>query len=147
MPSHTASIIVRRPVAEVFEYMNDVSRESEWQPQLKEAEQIPPGPVTVGTKRRYVSEFMGKRLENVYVITTYEENSRVVCETTKDAVMSATSDIHWEAVEDGTKVTMALEGKPSGALRFLPSSILEATFEKEVSGALSRLKQRLEAEP
>ena len=93
-----------------------------------------------------VSEFMGKRVENVYVITAYEAKSRVVCETTKDAVMNATSDIRWEAVEGGTKVTMALEGKPSGALRFLPSSILEATFEKEVRGALSRLKVILEEE-
>ena len=145
MPSHQNSVVIRRPLDEVFTYMNDVSRETEWQPQLREAEQIPPGPVEVGTRRRYVSEFMGKRLENVYVITTFEQNSRVVCETTKDAVMDATSDIRWEAVEDGTRVTMALEGKPSGVLRFLPSSILEATFEKEVRGALSRLKETLEA--
>ena len=144
MPSHRESIVIGRSLDDVFEYMNDVSKESEWQPQLREAEQIPPGPVEVGTRRRYVSEFMGKRLENVYVITAYEAKSRVVCETTKDAVMDATSDIRWEAVEGGTKVTMALEGKPSGALRFLPTSILEATFEKEVRGALSRLKVILE---
>jgi len=144
MPSHQESIFIQRPIEEVFGYMNDVSLEAEWQPQLREAEQIPPGPVAVGTRRRYVSDFMGRRLENVYVITTYEENSRVVCETTKDAVMSATSDIRWEAEGDGTRVTMALEGRPSGALRFLPSSILEATFEKEVRGALSRLKEILE---
>ncbi len=144
MPSHRESIVIGRSLDDVFEYMNDVSKESEWQPQLREAEQIPPGPVEVGTRRRYVSEFMGKRVENVYVITAYEAKSRVVCETTKDAVMDATSDIRWEAVEGGTKVTMALEGKPSGALRFLPTSILEATFEKEVRGALSRLKVILE---
>lgn len=146
MPSHRESIVIGRPLDDVFDYMNDVSKESEWQPQLREAEQIPPGPVEVGTRRRYVSEFMGKRVENVYVITAYEAKSRVVCETTKDAVMNATSDIRWEAVEGGTKVTMALEGKPSGALRFLPSSILETTFEKEVRGALSRLKVILEEE-
>lgn len=145
MPSHKDSIVIRRPLEDVFSYMNDITRESEWQPQLREAEQIPPGPVEVGTRRRYVSDFMGKRLENVYVITAYEENSRVVCETTKESVMSATSDIRWEGVEDGTRVTMALEGKASGALRFLPSSIIEATFEKEVRGALNRLKEKLEA--
>ena len=47
-------------------------------------------------------------------------------------------------MDGGTEVTMALEGMPSGALRFLPTSILEATFEKEVRGALSRLKVILE---
>ncbi|MDX1493172.1 MAG: SRPBCC family protein [Longimicrobiales bacterium] len=146
MPRHQDSIVIRRPLPEVFAYMNDITREVEWQPQLREAEQVPPGPVGVGTKRRYVSEFLGKRLENTYVITAYEKGRRVVCETTPDSVLSATSDIVWEEVDGGTRVTMTLEGKASGPLRFIPGPLVEATFEKEVRGALSRLKERLEEE-
>lgn len=125
--------------------MNDISREPEWQPQLVEAEQIPPGDVEVGTRRRYVSEFLGKRVENVYVITAHEPNRRVSCETTKGSVLDATSDIRWEATQGGTRVTMTLEGRASGPLRFVPKPLLEATFEKEVRGALTRLKDRLES--
>lgn len=144
MPSHEQSIIIRRPVHEVFEYMDDIDREVEWQSQLVEAEQIPPGPATVGTRRRYVSEFMGKRLENTYVIKVYEPGARLVAETTDDSVLDATSDIRWEAVAEGTRVTMALDGRPTGALRFVPARVLEATFEKEVASTLSALKAALE---
>jgi len=144
MPTQAKSIVIRRPVEEVFAYMDDVRREPEWQPQLIEAEQTPAGPTTVGTKRRYVSDFMGKRLENTYVVKTYQPNERLVVETTRDSVLDATSDIRWESVPEGTRVTMALEGRPKGVLRFVPASLLESTFEKEITTTLERLKERLE---
>ena len=87
MTRQAKSIVIRRPVEEVFAYMDDVQREPEWQPQLNEAEQIPAGPTAVGTRRRYVSEFMGKRLENTYVVEVYEPNERLVVTTTKDSVL------------------------------------------------------------
>jgi len=139
------SIVINRPVDDVFEYMNDVRREPEWQPQLIEAEQSPAGPTAVGSRRRYVSEFMGKRLVNTYVVKIYEPNDRLVVETTKDSVLDASSEIRWEAVPEGTRVTMALDGRPKGALRFVPASILESTFENEVVTTLNRLKERLES--
>jgi len=139
------SIVINRPVDDVFEYMNDVRRELEWQPQLIEAEQSPAGPTAVGSRRRYVSEFMGKRLVNTYVVKIYEPNDRLVVETTKDSVLDASSEIRWEAVPEGTRVTMALDGRPKGALRFVPASILESTFENEVVTTLNRLKERLES--
>lgn len=144
MVRRAKSIVIHRPVDDVFEYMNDVSREPEWQPQLIEAEQSPAGATAVGSRRRYVSEFMGKQLVNTYVVKVYEPNTRLVVETTKDSVLDATSEILWETVPEGTRVTMVLEGRPKGALRFVPASILESTFEKEVMTTLKRLKERLE---
>ena len=145
MPGHAASIVIHRPVEEVFEYMDDVSREHEWQPQLEEAEQLPPGPAGVGTRRRYVSEFMGRRVENTYVIRRYEPNRRVVLETTEDSTLNATTDIRWESIPGGTRLTTSVDGSAKGALRLLPRSVLEAAFEKELKGALARLKRRLES--
>ncbi len=144
MARHEQSVIIRRPVADVFAYMDDITRETEWQSQLVEAEQTPAGPTAVGTRKRYVSQFLGKRLENTYVVKVYERNRRLVAESTPDSVLSATSDLRWEEVPEGTRVTMALEGKASGPLRFIPAAMLEATFEKEVGTTLARLKDRLE---
>ena len=144
MARHEQSIVIARPVAQVYSYMDDIERERDWQPQLVEAEQSPPGPSVVGTRRRYVSEFLGKRLENTYVVTLCEPGRRVVAQTTEDSVLDARSDVRWEAVEGGTRVTMALEGSPSGALRYVPARLLERAFAKEVDGALALLKERLE---
>ena len=144
MPGHAQSIIIERPLGQVFAYMDDVDLEREWQPHLLEAKQSPPGTTSVGTRRSYVSEFLGKRIRNTYVVTVYEPEQRVVLESTPDSSVRAKTDIRWEPTEDGTRVTMAMEGKPTGALRLVPRTLLEATFEKEVRATLARLKDRLE---
>lgn len=144
MPRYEASIVIARPVSRVFAYMDDITREHEWQPHLVEAEQIPDGPTTVGTLKRYVSEFMGKKLRNTYVVQAYEPDRRVVCESTEDSVLSATTEIRWENAGGATRVTMSMDGSASGPLRLVPARVLEKKFAQEVDGALERLKLRLE---
>lgn len=144
MGAKSLSIVIRRAVADVFEYMNDVAREPEWQPQLRSAEQSPPGPAAVGSERRYVSDFLGRTVENTYVIRVWEPNRRLRLETTAGSALSATSDIRWEEVPGGTRVTMSVEGEPKGVLRFVPRALAEATFERELRSALERVKERLE---
>lgn len=144
MAGHALSVVIRRPVADVFDYMNDVSREHEWQPHLVEAAQEPPGRSAVGTLRRYRSRFMGRPVENTWVIRAWEPGRRLVMETTVDSALEATSEVLWDAVPEGTRVTMSVEGKPKGAFRFVPPKLLEATMRKETDAALARLKERLE---
>ena len=145
MPGHEASVVIHRPVEDVFEYMDDISHEHEWQPRLAEWEQIPSGPAAVGTRRRYVSEFMGRRVENTYVIRTYEPNRRLLLETTEDSSISTTTEIRWKPVPGGTQVTMSVDGRAKGALRLVPLRVLEAAFNRDVNSALARLKETLEA--
>ena len=144
MASRALSVVIRRPIAEVFDYMNDVTREHEWQPHLVDAVQEPPGPSAVGSLRRYRSEFMGRSVENTYVIRAWEPRRRLTLETTGDSALEATSEVRWEAVPDGTRVMMTVEGKPKGAFRLVPRKLLEATMHKETEAALARLKERLE---
>jgi hypothetical protein len=125
--------------------MNDVSSEHEWQPHLVEAEQTPPGPTKVGSRRRYVSRFLGKELTNTYIVTIWEPDHRLVCESTQDSVLQVVSEVRWAEADGGTRVTMALEGSPTGPFKFVPRAMLESTFESEVNTALTHLKERLEA--
>ena len=46
------SIGIAAPAETVFDYVTDVRREREWNPQLREAEKLTPGPVGVGTRYR-----------------------------------------------------------------------------------------------
>lgn len=144
MAPRALSVVIRRPLAEVFEYMNDVSREHEWQPHLMEAIQEPAGPTAIGSRRRYRSRFMGRTVDNTYVIRDWEPGRRLVLETTDDSALEAESEVRWEAVPEGTRVTMSVEGKPKGPFRLVPRKLLEATMQKETEAALARLKERLE---
>lgn len=145
MPEHAESIIIERPLRDVFAYMDDISREREWQPYLLETEQVPPGPTAVGTRRRYVSVFVGKRVENTYVVKAYEPERRVTLESTPDSAVRGATEIRWQAVGDHTRVTMSMEGEPAGMLRFVPRALLEGAFAREIRVALGRLKERLES--
>jgi carbon monoxide dehydrogenase subunit G len=145
VPSYQQSILIAQPPPAVYAYMDDISREQEWQSHLVEASQTPPGPTRVGSHRRYVSEFMGKRLVNTYVVKELDPGSRVVCQSTSDSAISATSVLSWTAEGSGTRVSMALEGEAGGALRFVPGRMIEAAFRKEVDSALAQLKSLLEA--
>ncbi len=140
-------IVISSPVATVFEYMDDVAREPEWQPSLVEASKEPVGQTVVGTRKRYVSEFMGRRIENTYVTTLFEPNQRVIYETGPGSVLKAKVELLFEAVETGTRVTMAVQGKPTGPLRFIPQSLLEGVFRKELQGSLGLLRRNLEKDP
>ena len=137
-------VVIESAVSRVFSYMDDVSREPEWQPAIVEAEKDPQGDTAVGTRKRYVSEFMGRRIENTYVTTVFEPNARVSYETTPDSVLRAKVDLRFEPSGAGTRVTMAFEGKPTGPLRFVPRSVLESVYQKEFKSTLLLLKQRLE---
>ena len=142
---YSDSILIQRPVADVFAYMDDVSREHEWQPKLRGAEQEPPGAAAVGTRRHYVSEFLGRSVKNSYEVKAYEPNQRLVLESMPGSTVSAANEILWTSEGTGTRVTMSVEGKPTGVLRFVPGAVLEAAFREQMKESLSLLKQRLES--
>jgi len=140
----SATIVIQRPPAEVFAYMDDVNREREWQPNLQIAEIDPPGPTAIGSRKRYVSRFLGKDVTNTYVVTELEPGRRVVYETEAGSTIDARSEILCEAEGAGTKVTMFVDGKPKGVLRFVPRAVLETAYRDELNTTLGRLKARLE---
>jgi uncharacterized membrane protein len=144
MSRQSASIEIDRPAIEVFAYMDDIHLEREWQPNLQSAEQDPPGPTTVGTRKRYVSRFLGREVENTYVVTELEPGRRVVYETERGSTLDARSEIVCEPTGTGTIVTMLIDGKPKGVLRFVPAKVLEAASRDELDATLRRLKERLE---
>jgi uncharacterized membrane protein len=145
MSRQSASVVIARPPEEVFGYMDDVSRESEWQPNLKSAKQDPPGPTALGTKKRYESRFMGRDLCNTYVVVEWEPGRRVVYETEKGSSIEARSEIRYEPEGQGTRVTMFIEGKPKGFLKLVPKAALELAYTEELKATLARVKNRLES--
>ncbi len=143
---YSDSIFIQRAVEDVFTYMDDVSREHEWQPNLRGAEQEPPRAAAVGTRRHYVSDFMGRSVKNSYEVKAYEPDQRVVLESMPGSMVSAANEILWSSEGSGTRVTMSVEGAPTGVLRFVPGAMLESAFREQVKESLALLKQRLEGD-
>ncbi len=139
------SVIIRRSVPDVFSYMDDIDREHEWQPNLRAASQEPRGPVGVGTLKRYTTVFMKQERQNVYRVTEYEMYAHVVYESTPESATNATSEVRWDQVPDGTKVTMTIDATPGPALKLVPKKVLEKATTQELERVLERLRVVLES--
>lgn len=146
MLEYTESVVIHRPLMEVFAYMQDIQREHEWQPNLREAEQIPTGEPAIGTRRRYVSEFMGRRFENIYIYTAYEPGRQVSYESAAGSDTQAAGEILWEETTEGTRVTMRFTAEPSGLLKLVPRSLIASAAQRELRETLAKLKDLLELE-
>ena len=139
------SVIIRRSVPDVFSYMDDIDREHEWQPNLRAASQEPRGPVGVGTLKRYTTVFMKQKRQNVYRVTEYEMYAHVVYESTPESATNATSEVRWDQVPDGTKVTMTIDATPGPALKLVPKKVLEKATTQELERVLEKLRVVLES--
>ncbi len=75
-----ASVVVERPSSEVFKYIGDdfFQNYPKWSPEVKELKQITPGPVKFGTMARQSRIDHGRRTENNFKVTAYEQNTRLV---------------------------------------------------------------------
>jgi uncharacterized protein YndB with AHSA1/START domain len=68
-----ASVVINRPIDEVFAYLTDVGSWSQWNSGILEAEQTSEGSVGVCTTFQGVSQFLGQRGEWTSEVTVRAE--------------------------------------------------------------------------
>jgi uncharacterized protein YndB with AHSA1/START domain len=108
-----ASIIIERPVSEVWKLVTDFSRHSEWCAEGEKMEQTSPGPLGVG------STFMtGGKIAGL--VNEYEPNRRLTEVETSGPGKGSTLTYTFEPIEGGkTRLREASEFRPSGFYRLL----------------------------
>ena len=137
------SVVINRPIEEVFKFSDDPNNDAQWQTGLIESKQTSEGPMGVGTTFLNVSQFLGRRLESTFEITEYEPNRRVGFKSTSGPV-PLTATTTYEEVEEGTKVTLEAEGDVSGVFK-LAEPIVARTAQRQFEGNFLTLKDVLEA--
>ena len=139
------SVVIKRPVEEVFSYVNDPTNETTWSSGLVESNQISEGPVGVGTIMKEVNRILGKNIENIYEITEYEPNRRYSCK-------SISGPFPWQgtftfnSVKGGTKVTMVSEFQIGGFFKLAEPIVLRMA-KRQFKADFNNLKDLLEAQP
>ena len=138
-----SSVMIDRPVEEVFAYIKDIKNWLQWHTGMLEAEQSSEGPVGVGTTYRGVSQSMGQRMEWTSEVTAYEPDKKMA-QRLHSGPMLFDQIFAVEPVEGGTKFTLGGEGETGGFFK-LAEPILKRRMQKEMEGNLSNLKGILEA--
>jgi uncharacterized protein YndB with AHSA1/START domain len=116
MTTIKGSILIRRPVEEVFDYVADERNEPGYNPQLRSVEKTTPGPIGAGTLWHVVAT-SGKRSTPFELeVTEYTRPSRLGSMT-----RMATADINGALtfVPDagGTRMSWSWDLRPKGMLK------------------------------
>ncbi len=139
-----ASVLISRPVEEVFEFATDPKNDLLWQSGAAQAEQTSEGPIGVGTTYRDVTQFLGRRIEGTSEVTHYEPNRRMDYKIAAGP-MKLEQSTTFESVGDGTRLTVVLEGETGGFFKLAEPLVIRMS-QRAIEVSLANLKDLLEAE-
>jgi uncharacterized membrane protein len=137
------SIIVNRPIEEVFAYVTDIERFPEWTSFVRRAEKTSDGPVGLATTLRTDLQFLGRQFTSEQVITEFVPN-RVFAGKSVSGPLPMTITTTVEPAGGGTKVTQSIEGESKGFFG-LADPILEQVGKRQLHAQLGTLKDLLES--
>jgi len=137
------SVVINRPIEEIFAFMDNPKNDPKWQSGVLESEQTSEGPAGVGATFREVRKFMGRRFESTLELTKHEPNKNIAWKTTSGPIpfeLTAT----FESVEGGTKIAIVGEVEPGGFFK-LAESVVERMLTRQVEADFGNLKDLLES--
>lgn len=138
------SVIINRPAEEVFDYMTDFEKLSEWMSELVEAKQNSEGAVSVGSTISAVATPLGRRAESTLEVTEYEPNKKFTIKSTSGPVASK-DEFTFETVTDGTEVTRVTEAEMGGFFR-MAEPLVVRMLNRQFETNFANLKDLLEAQ-
>ena len=98
------SIVINKPVEQVFEFVTDPRNNAKWQTDILELEITSENHFGLGATYRCVNRFMGRRIESENKITDYAA-SKACCIRITNGVLTGKCSMFFTRFEDGTKFT------------------------------------------
>ncbi len=138
------SVVINRPIGEVFAFVTDYETHLQWQSGILEAKITSEGPLDVGSQYTYVMQMLGRRLETAGEITEHEPPSKHGWKATSGPFPVFQGAFLFEAVDGSTKVTMVGEAEPGGFFKLAEPLALRMT-QRQLETSLNNLKDLLEA--
>jgi uncharacterized membrane protein len=137
------SIVVDRPVGEVFQFISVNENALQWQPGLLETritnDVTGPGRAWIDTV-----QFLGRRLEVPFQLTDWQINQKIAFQSTGGPIPMQGS-YAFEPAGAGTRVTFLLTGEPGGFFK-LAEPVLMQILQRQWQTNLANLKDVLEAQ-
>lgn len=104
MTTFETSVVIARPLDEVFAFTTDISNNIKWQKILVDAGLTKGDAIDVGSTYRYTVKFMGKRIETEAVVTDFQKNRLFSAKALRGPV-AGEFQLEFEPVPAGTALT------------------------------------------
>jgi carbon monoxide dehydrogenase subunit G len=135
------SVLVNRPVQEVFAYATDPANLPEWQTSALEARVD--GPMQPGATGAIVRKFLGRRMESNVRFDEYEPPRKFALQATSGPVAFRVRQTY-EPEGEGTRINVAMEGEPGGFFK-LAEPLVGRAIRRELESNFATLKDLLES--
>ncbi len=146
MPTVEETIVINRPKRDVFEYMQDPTKTTQYNSNLKEFAKISEGPVGKGTQYRGVAKVAGRKLGWTAEVTEWEENKHWHVRSIQSPV-DFEFDVTVRDLEGSTHLVFHQESGSffEGFLGRIADPFVTRMYARDVRSNLARLKALLEA--
>ena len=141
MAKFEASVMIDRPVEEVWKFVTDLSKLPKWNTEVQEAKQTSAGPIGVGTTLQTKSRNMVGYIQ----VVEYEPNKKITIEFTSRPLKGTNETSTVENVEGKTRFTRTTDMKFSGVYK-LVGPFLTPRMKREYIATVGNLKRILESE-
>jgi len=128
----------------VAAYSSDPDNATAWYEHIKAVTWKTPRPLAVGSRICFAADFLGKRLDYVYEVTTLAPGERLVMRTSEGPFPMETTYAWEDAASGGTRMSLRNRGEPRGFSRFA-APLLKGAMRRANRKDLRRLKAALEA--
>ena len=137
------TVVIHRPVGEVFEFLVNPENNHLWQEGVVKSRMIPQGQVDVGTKGEDVRKYLGREFQTTYEIVEYEPDRKLRFRSLSGPVQFEGS-YALEPVDEGTRFSFTIQGD-AGPFSALAGPLASRMVQKQVERDAVSLKRRLES--
>ena len=136
------SVVINRPVADVFDFATNPANNAKWQEGLVESRLVSSGPIGVGAQITDVRKFLGRDMDSKLEVTAFEPN-KTFAEKIISGPLKFEITQTFEPSGDGTKVSLVAQGEPGGFFK-LAEGLVQKQLQGQLEGDSQRLKKVLE---
>ena len=133
---------IARPPQEVAAYAGDPGNAPRGYANIRSVEWRTPPPVAVGSRMDFVARFLGRRLAYTYEVVDLVPGERLVMRTS-DGPFPMETTYTWSPEGDGTRMTLANRGRPSG-FAGVSAPVMALAVRRATRKDLALLKAHLE---
>ena len=139
------SVVVNKPVSQVFAYMVDFSNNPKWSPDIAEVTKTSSTPIGVGTTWRQVVVARNRRLP--YDLTVDQlAADRMYHFKGSGTALDYDVTCRFEPTKGGTKVSIAVKGQVKGFAKLFRGAV-ERSFRDAIMSSAENLKNVLNEGP
>lgn len=138
------SIIIDRPVEEVFEFVSDASNDRLWETGVEAC--VPDGEAKLGQQRDVTMEALGRRYQGEAEVTEFEPDQRLTIEIKSGLPVKGESDFQFDSANGGTELNYSMRAKPANRVFRVIQPVMGWMLHRQWKNDLQTLKELLESE-